>query len=536
MPGNYALSACGQSCAPVNIKPMKVATREEIRAIDRASVQEYGISVNVLMENAGRAVCSAALRKFPEARKIAVICGGGNNGGDGFVAARHLAGKEKEVVVYTSKKIKEYSDQPLENLRSAEKSGIPIVEIAGDTSKIAPCDLIVDALLGTGLESEVRKSDAGLIDFINASKCPRLSVDIPSGIDSNTGAVLGKTVKADLTVTFVAPKIGISVHPGVEYAGEIFVAGITTPRHLEENLQCEITTYQTCAKIMKPRAHDSHKGTFGHTLVLAGSTGKSGAAILSSEAAIQAGSGLVTLGVPESIHNVAEQKTAEAMTEALKETGGCFGKAAIEKAAGLMGGKNSLVIGPGISACDETPAFFRETIVRCGIPTVIDADGLNILANNPDLFEKMGPFAILTPHPAEMGRLCGKKTAEIQADRIGAARELASQTGCFVVLKGARTITALPGGRTYINPTGNPAMASGGMGDVLAGVIGGLLAQGYTPEEASVLGVFIHGLSGDICADKTGGVSVRAGEVCANIPNAFAKARKSGGQFVTLID
>jgi len=515
---------------------MKVATREEIREIDQTSVERYGISINVLMENAGRAVCSAALRKFPQARRIAVICGGGNNGGDGFVAARHLAAKGKEVTVYTSKKTGEYSDQPFENLNSAEKSGIPIVEAAGDTSKIGACDLIVDALLGTGLESEVRKPDAILIDFINASKCPRLSVDIPSGIDSNTGAVLGKAVKADATVTFVTPKVGIAIHPGLEYAGEIFVAGITTPRHLEENIQCEIITYETCATIMRPRPDDSHKGTYGHTLVIAGSTGKSGAAILASEAAIQTGSGLVTLAVPESIHNVAEQKTSEAMTEPLKENGGCFGKTAIEKAVEIMRGKNSLVIGPGISACDETSAFFRKVIARCDIPKVIDADGLNILAKNPDIFEKIGDGAILTPHPAEMARLCGKTTGEIQADRIGAARELSSQMECFVVLKGARTVTVSPRGGAYINPTGNPAMASGGMGDVLAGVIGGLLAQGYNPEEACILGVFAHGLSGDMCAKKTGGVAVRAGEVSASMPGAFAKIQTSDEQFVTFID
>ncbi len=514
---------------------MKAATREEIREIDRASVEDYGISVNVLMENAGRAVCTAVVGKFPKAQKIAVICGGGNNGGDGFVAARHLAGKKKKVTVYTSRKIAKYSKQPLENLNSADKSGIPIVEIDANPSKISPCDLIVDALLGTGLESEVRKSDADLIDFINNSKCPRLSVDIPSGIDANTGALLGKAVKADATVTFVVPKIGISVHPGVEYAGEIFVAGITTPHHLEEKIDCEITTYATCAKILNPRAVDSHKGTYGHTVILAGSVGKSGAAILATEAAVHSGSGLVTLCVPKSVHPSAEQKVVEAMTEPLEESAGCFGKPSVAKAKEILSGKSALVIGPGISTSEETAFFLSEIVSAVSRPIVIDADGLNILADNPGIFEKIGAEIILTPHPAEMARLCGKSTAEIQTDRVGEARKLAEKTGCFVVLKGARTIIASPRGKVFINPTGNPAMASGGMGDVLAGIIGGLLAQGYKPEQACVFGVFAHGLSGDIAAEKSGGMAVRASKVSAALPAAFAKIRTSDEGFFKVI-
>ncbi|MGI9559161.1 MAG: NAD(P)H-hydrate dehydratase [Thermodesulfobacteriota bacterium] len=515
---------------------MKAATREEIREIDRACVEEHGISVNVLMENAGRAVCAAAERKFPEARKIAVICGGGNNGGDGFVSARHLAAKGKEVSVYTSRKIGEYTGQPLENLNSARGSGIAVVEIDGDSSKIAPCDLIVDALLGIGLESAVREADSKLIDFINGANIPVLSVDIPSGIDSNTGAVFGNAVSADATVTFVAPKLGISVYPGAGHAGEIFVAGITSPKILEEKIRCEIATFETCAGIVRPRAEDSHKGTYGHTLVLAGSTGKSGAAILASEAAVRSGAGLVTLGVPEGIHHVAEQKTSEAMTEPLGETDGCFGAASAERAIEILNGKSSLVIGPGLSVSENTAEFFKRVTAACEVPLVIDADGLNILAENRDIFDTIRADAVLTPHPAEMARLCGKTTAGVQADRITAAGEFASKTGCLVVLKGARTVTALPGGGIYINPTGNPAMASGGMGDVLAGIIGGLLAQGYSPREACVAGVFVHGLSGDMMAEQSGGMAVRAGEVSEGLAAAFAKIRTSEDKFATVID
>ncbi|QMU56456.1 MAG: NAD(P)H-hydrate dehydratase [Candidatus Mycalebacterium zealandia] len=519
---------------------MKAATREEIREIDRASVDEHGISVNVLMENAGRAVCLAAERKFPEARKIAVVCGGGNNGGDGFVAARHLAAKGKKVTVYTSKKTAEYSKQPLENLKSAEKSGIPIVEIGKDPKKtlekkIVGCDLIIDALLGTGLESEVRAADAGLIDFINASKCPCLSVDVPSGIDSNTGAVLGKAVKADATVTFVVPKVGISIHPGVEHAGEIFVAGITTPPRLEERIACEITTYQTCAGLLHPRADDSHKGTYGHTLVLAGGVGKSGAAVLATEAAVNAGSGLVTLGVPKSVHASAEQKVVEAMSEPIKESDGCFGEPSVQKAKEILSGKSALVTGPGISTSEQTAFFLSEIVAAASCPIVIDADGLNIAAENPGIFDKIRGETVLTPHPAEMARLCGKTTSDIQADRIGSARELAARTGCFVVLKGARTVTACPQGAVFINPTGNPAMASGGMGDVLAGIIGGLLAQGYCARDACILGVFAHGLAGDIAARQSGGVAVRAGAVSGVLSAAFAAIAKADGQFFTVI-
>ena len=503
---------------------MKVATREEIREIDRASVEEHGISESVLMENAGRAVCVAAMRKFPRAQHIAVVCGGGNNGGDGFVAARHLAAKGKDVTVYTAKEKSAYTGRPLENLRAAAGSGITITELAGDPSKIAPCDLIVDALLGTGAQGEVREADARLIEFINNADAGCLSVDIPSGVHSNTGAVPGAAVRADATVTFVMPKIGTAIYPGAEYAGEIFVAGITTPRHLEEKINCEIATYETCAELLRSRPADSHKGTYGHTLILAGGVGKSGAAILATDAAVRAGSGLVTLGVPQSIHGVAEQKTAEAMTEPLADTGGHFGECSADRALEIMDGKNALVTGPGISALEETAGFLRRILAGRKMPAVIDADGLNIIAQNPDI-KKQAAGVVLTPHPAEMARLCGKTTAQIQADRIGAARDFARETGTFVVLKGARTVTATPEGKVFINPTGNPAMASGGMGDVLAGVIGGLLAQGYPPQDACVLGVFAHGLAGDMCAEKTGGMAVRAGEVCAALPAAFMQIK-----------
>ena len=509
---------------------MKAVTREEIREIDRASVEEHGISVTVLMENAGRAVCAAVLKKFPEAKKIAVVCGGGNNGGDGFVAARHLAAGGKEVAVYITKKESDYTGQPLENLRAAKGSGITVT----DTSKIAQCDLIVDALLGTGPESRVRNADSKLIDYINGADCPRLSVDVPSGIDSNTGAVLGNAVRADATVTFVAPKVGMAVHPGVEYCGEIFIAGITTPRHLTQNAACEIVTHETCSNILRPRATDSHKGTYGHTLVLAGGKGKSGAAVLATEAAVHSGSGLVTLGVPESIHAAAEQKTSEAMTEPLEDEDGSFGVCSVGRALEIMDGKKALVIGPGISDSEQTAEFFRQTALGGGVPAVIDADGLNIIAGNPDMAEHIRG-AVLTPHPAEMGRLCNKTTGEVQADRIATARDFASRTGAVVVLKGSRTVTATPDGRIFINPTGNPAMASGGMGDVLAGVIGGLIAQDYTPEEAAVLGVFAHGLAGDICAENTGGMAVRAGNVCAALPSAFMEINNPRKRFFTVI-
>lgn len=504
---------------------MKLASREIVREIDRASIDEFGIPGLILMENAGRAVAKVVLQEFPEAKKIAIFAGGGNNGGDGFVVARHLIGAGFDVITYLVSDPKKYKGDALTNLEALHKIGGKMVEVKGSVSEYKQADLIIDALFGTGLDREIKGFYREVIEFINSQPIPRLAIDLPSGLDSDTGFPLGVSVKADVTVTFVIPKLGLAIYPGIDYAGKVYLVDITTPNVLEKEIPFELITYDTIRTILKPRHPDTHKGTFGHLFVLAGSPGKTGAATLVALGALRVGTGLVTVGIPKSLNPIMEEKLTEAMTEPLPETErGILGKVSLDAVLKIMSSrKTALAIGPGISTTEDTANLLYEILRKSTLPIVVDADGITLIAQNLDILREAQAPIILTPHPGEMSRLIGKSSGEVQKDRIGVARDFSSMYNVYTVLKGARTVISTPDGRAFINPTGNPGMASGGMGDVLSGVIGGFLAQGYSPSDTCILGVFTHGLAGDMAADKKGEAGIIAGDIADLMPEAIKR-------------
>ncbi len=504
---------------------MKIATRDIIREIDRKSIEKYGIPGLVLMENAGRATADVIIAEYPYTQAAAVFAGGGNNAGDGFVIARQLISEGVEVVTYVASDPKKYKGDALTNYRALKKSGGEIVELGGSLRKYRTADIIVDALFGTGLERKVTGFYKKVIEFINSQSAPVISVDLPSGLDADTGHPLGAAVEADITVTYALPKIGTSVYPGVDYAGDVFLANITTPEVLEEDISLELLTAYDVVDIIPPRHEDTNKGTYGHLLILAGSPGKSGAATLASEGALRVGTGLVTVGVPFSLNPIMEQKTTEVMTEPLPETDlKTFGKLSVQRALELASEKriSALALGPGMSTSDEAGEFLFQIIRRTDKPMVIDADGLTLISHEPEILKKAKAPIILTPHPGEMSRLTGLSISDIQGDRVKTALEFTRRYGVHLILKGARSVISTPEGEISINTTGNPGMASGGTGDVLTGVVGGLLAQRLEPAEACKLGTFVHGLSGDLVADEIGDAGLTAGDLADTLPEALS--------------
>ena len=501
---------------------MKIATREIIREIDRKTIKEYGIPGLILMENAGRLVSDVIRNEFPDASSISIFCGGGNNGGDGFVLARHLINAGKEVTTYLLKNKNEYMGDARTNLGSLLKISKNIKKLSSSFSNYKKSDLIVDAIFGTGLDREVKGRYKKVIEGINTLKTPKISVDLPSGIDANKGVPLGVSIRANVTVTFAAPKLGISIYPGLAYSGKIYVADITTPKILENGIPYELITFKKCKSVIHERPADTHKGNYGHTLIIAGSAGKTGAAALSAHSAVRSGSGLVTVGVPRSIINSIDEKVVEAMSEGFEDSGkGLLSEDSLKHAITSLKSKTSLAIGPGIPVNKSTEKFLLSLLTELKVPVVADADAINIIAKNKAILKRIEVPVILTPHPGEMARLTGKTSKEIQSSRIEIARKFAVNHDCYLILKGARSVIATPKSRVYINPTGNPGMSSGGMGDILTGVISGLISQKYSPEDACLLGTFIHGLSGDIVAEKIGRSGITATDIANTIPEAL---------------
>lgn len=507
---------------------MKLVTASEMRQLDRLAIEEYGIPGMVLMENAGRGLVSRMVHAWgPVAgRKYVVFCGKGNNGGDGLVIARHLynMGAKVSVRLFSD----EMKGDAGANLAVAGKMGLDIKGVSGslrqERSAVAHADAVVDAIFGTGLASDVKKPYSRVIEMINACARRVVSVDMPSGVDSDKGRIMGVAVRADMTVTFGLPKRGLYLYPGAQMAGEVHVADIGIPRQALENapVMAGLLTGKRVSGLVPRREQDSHKGTFGHLFVLAGSAGKTGAAVLAARAALRAGAGLVTVGVPESLNDVFEEKLTEAMTVPLPETRErTLAPEALGRVIEELEGKTALVAGPGISTSPGTAKLLSELLPRVDIPMLIDADGLNILAMDDEPLRKAKAPAVLTPHPGEMGRLLGILARDVQADRPSAACELAAAYRTPVVLKGARTLIAFPSGEFYINPTGNPGMATAGTGDVLSGVVGSFMAQGLSPEDATALGVYLHGMAGDLAAADKGHAGLIAGDIVDAIPGSF---------------
>ncbi|MBI5252211.1 MAG: NAD(P)H-hydrate dehydratase [Desulfomonile tiedjei] len=509
---------------------MYLVTAQEMRAFDATAIQDYGIPGVVLMENAGRTtfhVLKKHLGGDLRDLRVSVIAGPGNNGGDGFVIARYLINHGSEVNTFLLSPREKIKGDALINLKVLEKMTSRIFPVTDAESMDHAAliwqesEVIVDAILGTGLTSEVRSPYREAILEINDTTAIILSVDLPSGLDADTGKILGCAVRADITATYGFRKLGIALYPGVDYCGAVEVVDISIPLPaVEKNPPRAVLYAKPDAEIyyhirMDPEAH---KGRFGHLLVVGGSPGKTGAPAMAARAASRVGAGLVTVGVPASLNPILEAKLTEEMTEPLPESvPGYLGTSALDRVLSLADGKLCIAIGPGLSTAHDIPDMVEKFLSAYSGWVVIDADGLNALSGRMEALRTTNAQVVLTPHPGEMGRLCGISSQEVQEDRVGIARKLAADYGVWVILKGARTLTASPNGRIFVNSTGNPWMASGGQGDVLTGILGGLLVQGIPPEEALPFGVYIHGLAADKLVEKIGPAPVTATDVLDEI-------------------
>ncbi len=510
-----------------------LCTAEQMRELDSRTINELGLPGQVLMELAGQGMAELIDEHFgPVAGlRVGILCGRGNNGGDGFVVGRWLDRWGAEVEFFLLADPDKIGGDARLNFEVAQKLGLPMnrvlteAELDALEDELAGFDLLIDALLGTGLNSEVRGGYAKAIAAMNAVDVPVAAVDIPSGLNSDDGRVMGAAAAAELTATFGLAKIGQAIHPGLDLCGRVEVIDISIPQAFVAQAGIDVFLIEAAdaAQLWPELAPEAHKGVAGHLLILAGSPGKTGAAVLTAEGALRAGSGLVTVGCPTSLNPILEAKLTEAMTAPLAESSDqTLSPEAIGALSSLIDGKSALAVGPGLTNHPETAELLAWLLERVVKPMVIDADGLNIIAARPEMMMWSNGELVLTPHPGEMARLTGLSTAEVQADRIGAARSLALKWEQTVVLKGARTIVAAPDGDVFINPTGNPGLASGGSGDVLTGLIGGLLAQGLEPVEAAVTGVYVHGLAADLLWAETGGRGFVASELAAAIPGAAA--------------
>jgi len=514
---------------------MKVLSPSTMRQADLTAIERYKVPGMVLMENAGRGVAEAVKRAYvgqnnASNKKIIIICGKGNNGGDGFVVARHLVNYGFEVKVFILASEDEIKGDALSNLEIIEAMGIPIKTImtAQDLDKMAAdcssASVIVDAIFGTGIRGEIQGLAKEAIQIINNSKSYVVAVDIPSGISGETGKLLGVAVKANETVTMAAPKTGIILYPGAYYAGKVTIVDIGMPREILCNLQPEAfyIDKEDVASLFKPYLPNAHKGDFGRVFIIAGSQGMTGAAALSASAAVRSGAGLVTAGIPESLYDILEVKLTEAMTKPLPQTTSrTLSTDALDVALEFASKCDTVALGPGLSTHDETKEFVKQFIMSCPKPMVVDADAINALAENPDILAKTSSPVVITPHPGEMARLLKVSVSEIEEDRIGAVRKGVNLWHCTILLKGARSLIATPDGRLWINSTGNPGMATGGSGDVLTGIIAAFIARGMAVQEAALAGAYIHGLAGDLAAEEKGHFSLAAGDIIDFLPRAF---------------
>lgn len=487
-------------------------TAAETRTAE-AEAERRGLPASILMENAGTAVAEGAAKLGgPEARFL-VVAGPGNNGGDGYVAARKLHAAGRRVDVWRIGDAARLKGDAARNHAAVERGGVAVHSSAA-ALPLRPGDVLIDALFGTGLTRAPEGEAADAIRQLRrwrAEGVRVLAVDLPSGLSSDSGRAFEPCVAADLTVTFGARKLGLALEPGATLAGcvevvDIGLAQLTPSTWLLEQADGP--------RWLPPRKSDTNKGTYGHLLVVAGSRGKSGAAALAGLAALRSGVGLCTVATPADALSDVQGHAPELMGVALPAAA-VLGPTHLDALLAAAEGKDALVIGPGISRGSETHALLAELLTRLDIPVLLDADGLNAIAGQVDVLRRSHAPLVLTPHPGEMARLTGQTVTEVQADRMGAASSFASAHRAVVVLKGARTLIAEPGGQLRVNPTGNPGMATGGTGDVLSGMVGAFLAQGLAPFDAASVGVLAHGLAGDAAARRWGRLGVVASDLTA---------------------
>lgn len=517
---------------------MKLASVAQMREMDRQTIEDFGLPSLVLMENAARCVVDDMERRFaPLAGKhVAVVCGKGNNGGDGLAIARHLATRSKaSVTVWLAAPPDSLAGDAAMNLHLAHSFGLELQPTAKSdfADALARADVIVDALLGTGLTRGADGETAKVIEAMNRAGRPIVAVDVPSGLNADTGGADGACVNATITVTFALPKFGLFVYPGTEFAGELVVADIGMPRAVmaAEDIFVQTTAPADIARWLPKRlpGRDSNKGKFGHVTIFAGSVGLIGAACMTAEASARTGAGQTTLAVPpDALTSAMTSVSHVVMTRALP-----FTLDGVEDALALAQKGTVAALGPGLGGADDADRreFVREFVRQCAVPLVIDADGLNSLASESDqgasLVKNRPAPTILTPHPGEMARLLGVENKAVQADRRGSVERAARDFGCVVVLKGMRTQTADPDGHLFVNTTGNPGMATGGTGDILTGVIAACLAQGLDALPAAACGVYLHGLAGDLAAESQGGFAgLLATDLLPCLPRAIARSQE----------
>jgi NAD(P)H-hydrate epimerase len=500
----------------------------QMRALDRHTIDTLRVPGDVLMESAGRAVVQAVLALLSPGDTVLVVCGPGNNGGDGLVVARHL--HALGVPVCAALLSDRLAGDAAPQLARARAAGVAL-----ESRRWRPptSGVIVDALFGTGLARALSGDARAAVRRINAVRSARpdalrvVAIDLPSGISSETGQVLGAAVAADATVTLGLPKLGLAFEPGRRLAGRITVARIGIADAAPGvRADASLWTRAGAAAALPARPADAHKGTFGHALLVAGSEGKTGAAALCAEGAARAGAGLVTLACPAGLNDILEAKVTEAMTAPLPDTGERqFAAAAEEGIVALAAARDAVGLGPGIGRARETVGLVRALAKRLDLPLALDADGVVAFAGELDLLRGRRAPTVLTPHPGEAAAVLGVRTAQINADRAAAARDLARRSGAVVVLKGAATAIAAPDGELIVNPTGGPALATGGTGDVLLGIVTGLLAQGLPALRAAALAAYLHGAAGDRIAARRGDTGLLAHELLLALPVVITALR-----------
>jgi len=512
---------------------MKIVSAEEMRAIDRATSERFGVPSLTLMENAGAAVADYVLSHQAAAGRIVVFCGKGNNGGDGFVAARrlHERGKKVQVILLAD-------SADLRGDAAAMFGRLPSPAIAVHTSDelrservglLLQADVYLDAVLGTGFKPPVSGLYAEAIAIMNASRIPVIAVDIPSGADADAmGPQAGTIARADAVVTFTAPRPAHLFSSLT--AGPTVVAGIGSPEEaIVSALRLSVITARDIAGLIEPRPAESNKGNYGHVLVVGGSLGKSGAGAMAGMAVLRAGAGLSTVATAKLVLPTVAGFHPELMTEPLPETdAGTISTKAQARIEELAKGKTVLAIGPGISRDPQTAELVRSLVAGLRVPMVLDADGLNAFEGRAGELKGAGRTLVITPHPGEMARLVGCTIADVQKDRLGVARKFAREHELIVVLKGHRTLVVQPDGEAWVNTTGNPGMATGGTGDILTGMVAGMIAQHLTSAFLAVLAaVHLHGLAGDVMREKVGEHSLVATDLLQGLPEAFRRSQES---------
>jgi NAD(P)H-hydrate epimerase len=516
---------------------MEVATAAAMRHIDQRTIETYRVPGIVLMENAGLALLQFLQTQWPDLheRHVTILAGPGNNGGDGFILARHLWHRGVAVHVILLAAASRLRGDARRAYAMARAYGTPIVTCATAPAwqrvagELQATSLVVDAMLGTGLLRAVDGLYADVIAAVNQTGKPIVAVDIPSGLMADHGQLVGPHIQATHTVTFALPKCGLLVYPAAAAVGKLHTVDIGIPRQaiVTEGLDVAVMDPSAMGRMLPTRQPDAHKGRHGHVFVVAGSLGKSGAGVLASQAALRAGAGLATLAIPCSLNTAMETHVTEVMTLPVAETPTVgIGAAAIPDLCKFLQNASALVLGPGLGTHPETMDCVHALLRHSHVPVVLDADGLNNMVGHLERLRACAAPIIMTPHPGEMARLLGVSTAAIQSQRLTVARDFARDYQVYVVLKGAGTVIYTPEGYRYINPTGNAAMATAGTGDVLAGLIGALLAQGVPPLEAVQCGVYTHGLAGDRVRDRLGATGLIASDIIAELSYAMEAMRR----------